>query len=106
MGMENKVFEAQRERTKLITGKRTPMELADLLGVQHSCVPHAQRGGKIPSCWLVILMPGKYANLEGSLTGNEPVVFSFPPFQMPPLLNHWSSYARHNQFQPAPSFFP
>ena len=72
-------FDAQMERIKLITGKKTQIELADLLGVRQSSVSDARRRGKIPSSWLVILMRCIHANPEWILTGNGPVFVSFPP---------------------------
>ena len=65
-------FEAQMERIKLVTGKRTQVELADFLGIRQSSVSDAKRRGKIPSAWLVILMRIKNVNPEWILTGNGP----------------------------------
>ncbi len=42
-------FEAQMERIKVATGKRTQIELADFLGIRQSSVSDAKRRGKIPS---------------------------------------------------------
>ena len=42
-------FDAQMERIKFITGKRTQIELADLLGVRQYAVSDAKRRGNIPS---------------------------------------------------------
>ena len=67
------------ERIKLITGKRTQVELADLLGVKQSSISDAKRRGKIPSSWLVILMRYKHANPEWILTGNGSTFVSAPP---------------------------
>ena len=76
--MENHGFEAQMERIKMITGKRTQTELAELLGVKRSSVSDAKRRGKVPSGWLVVLMHDKHANPEWILTGNGPALVSFP----------------------------
>ena len=51
--MNASAFDKQMERIKLITGKRTQTELADLLGIRQSSVSDAKRRGKIPSGWLV-----------------------------------------------------
>ena len=74
-------FDEQMERIKLITGKRTQLELADLLGVKQSSVSDAKRRGKIPSGWLVMLMRYKHANPDWVLTGSGPVFVSFPPVE-------------------------
>ena len=72
-------FADQMERIRLITGKRTQTELADLLGVKQSSVSDAKRRGKIPSSWLVVLMRYKGANPEWVLTGRGPTFVSLPP---------------------------
>jgi len=76
--MENQIFDAQMERIKFITDKKTQSELAALLGVKQSSVSDAKRRGRIPSSWLVILMRYKHANPEWILTGNGPAFVSFP----------------------------
>lgn len=75
-------FNEQMERIKLITGKRTQVELADLLGVRQSSVSDAKRRGRIPSGWLVTLMRYKHANPEWILTGNGPTFISFSPVDL------------------------
>ncbi len=77
--MANQIFDAQMERIKLITGKNTQVELADLLGVKQCSVSDAKRRGKIPAGWLVILMRYKHANPEWILTGKGPMFVYFPP---------------------------
>lgn len=74
-------FDAQMERIRLITGKRTQLELAELLGVKQSSVSDAKRRGRIPSGWLVMLMRYKQANPDWILTGSGPVFVSFPPVE-------------------------
>ncbi len=71
-------FDEQMERIKLITGKRTQLELADLLGVKQSSISDAKRRGKIPSGWLVMLMRYKHANPDWV---SGPVFVSFPPVE-------------------------
>lgn len=63
-------FDAQMERIKFITGKRTQAELAELFGVKRSFVAAAKRRGKVPASWLVILMQVKNVHPEWILTGN------------------------------------
>lgn len=71
-------FDAQMERIKLITGKRTQGALADFFGIRQSLVSDAQRRGKIPAIWLVILMRVKNVFPEWVLTGKGPC-FVTPP---------------------------
>ena len=77
--MDASAFDAQMERIKLITGRRTQTDLAVLLGIKQSSVSDAKRRGKIPSSWLVMLMRYKRVNPEWILTGNGPTFVSFPP---------------------------
>lgn len=70
-------FDEQMGRIKLITGKRTQVELADLLGVKQSSISDAKRRGSIPANWLIVLMRLNYANPEWILTGNGPLFVSF-----------------------------
>ncbi len=72
-------FNEQMERIKFITGKRTQIELADLLGIKRSSVADAKRRGKIPSSWLVILMRVKNVHPEWILTGKGPYSLSKQP---------------------------
>lgn len=74
-------FEGQMERIKFATGKRTQVELADFLGIRQSAISDAKRRGKIPSCWLVILMRIKSVNPEWILTGNGPCFADDSPRQ-------------------------
>lgn len=60
------------ERIKLITGKRTQIELADFFGIRQSSISDAKRRGKIPSGWLVILMRVKNVHPEWILTRTGP----------------------------------
>ena len=76
--MENRIFDEQLERIKLITGKKTQFELADLLGVKQSSISDAKKRRKIPAGWLVVLMRYKNINPEWILTGNEPIFISSP----------------------------
>lgn len=69
------------ERIKLITGNQTQAELAALLGVTRESVSDAEKRGKIPSSWLVILMWHKHANPEWILTGSGPVFAFSPPHE-------------------------
>lgn len=73
------IFDEQMERIKFITGKRTQVELAELLGVKQSSVSDAKRRGKIPSSWLVILMRVKNVHPEWILTGNGPYTLPKQP---------------------------
>ncbi len=84
MDISNSVtsFDAQMERIRLITGTRTQLELADLLGVKQSSISDAKRRGRIPPGWLVMLMRYKHANPDWILTGSGPVFVSFPPTEM------------------------
>ncbi len=84
MDISNSVtsFDAQMERIRLITGTRTQLELAALLGVKQSSISDAKRRGRIPSGWLVMLMRYKHANPDWILTGSGPVFVSFPPTEM------------------------
>ena len=70
--MENQNFDTQMERIKLITGKRTQIELADFFGIRQSSISDAKRRGKIPSGWLVILMRVKNVHPEWILTRTGP----------------------------------
>lgn len=72
-------FLAQMDRIKLVTGKRTDVELAEFFGVRQSALSDAKRRGKIPSGWLVILMRVKNVQPEWILTGNGPSHFTSPP---------------------------
>ncbi len=71
-------FDVQMERIKLITGKRTQVELAAFLGIRQSAVSDAKRREKIPSDWLSILMRAKNVHPEWILTGNGPCFVSLP----------------------------
>ena len=75
------IFDEQMERIKLITGKRTQVELADLLGVKQSSISDAKRRASIPSNWLIVLMRHSSANPEWILTGNGPLFVSFLPIK-------------------------
>ena len=76
--MGNQIFDAQMERIKLITGKRTQVELADFFGIQQSSISDAKRRGKIPSSWLVVLMQAKNVFPEWVLTGKGPCYVTLP----------------------------
>lgn len=65
------------ERIKLITGKKTLTELANLLGIKQSSISDAKRRARIPSNWLIVLMRPNGVNPEWILTGNGPFFFSF-----------------------------
>ncbi|CAK7015237.1 MAG: hypothetical protein DELT_02231 [Desulfovibrio sp.] len=71
-------FDAQLERIKLITGKKTQLELADFLGIRQSAISDAKRRGKLPNGWLVVLMRVKSASPEWILTGKGPCFFPPP----------------------------
>ncbi len=75
------IFDEQMRRIKLITGKRTQVELADLLGVKQSSISDAKRRGSIPANWLIVLMRLNCANPEWILTGNGPLFVSFSPIR-------------------------
>lgn len=70
-------FDEQMERIKLITGKKTQIELAELLGIKQSSISDAKRRGSIPANWLIMLMRLNYANPEWILTGDGPLFISF-----------------------------
>lgn len=76
--MENQVFDAQMERIKRITGKRTQVELAEFFGIRQSSISDAKRRGKIPSSWLVILMRVRNVLPEWVLTGKGPCYATLP----------------------------
>ncbi|MCD7982758.1 MAG: helix-turn-helix domain containing protein [Desulfovibrio sp.] len=57
-------FDEQMDRIRLITGKRTQIELANFFGIRQSLVSDAKRRGKIPSDWLMILLQTKNVNPE------------------------------------------
>lgn len=77
--MENQTFDAQMERIKLVTGKRTQVELAGFFGIRQSSVAAVKRRGKIPSGWLVMLMRVKNVSPEWILTGNGACFVLRPP---------------------------
>lgn len=77
--MGNQIFDAQLERIKLITGKRTQVELADFLGIRQSAISDACRRGKISSGWLVILLRVKNVHPEWILTGKGPCCITPSP---------------------------
>ena len=76
--MRNQIFDTQMERIKLITGKRTQVELAEFFGIRQSSVSDAKQRGKIPSSWLVILMRVKNVFPEWVLTGKGPCYLTLP----------------------------
>ena len=80
-GRSMNTFDAQMERIKLITGKRTQVELADFLGIRQSSISDAKRREKIPSGWLVILIRVKNVHPEWILTGTGPCFMMLPPSQ-------------------------
>ena len=73
------VFTAQMARIKLVTGKRTQVELAEFFGIKQSSISSAVQRGKIPSSWLVILMQVKNAHPEWILTGKGPCYSPIQP---------------------------
>ena len=60
----SQIFDAQMDRIKLVTGKRTQAELAGFFGIRQSSVSCAVRRGKIPTRWLVILTRVKNVHPE------------------------------------------
>lgn len=74
-------FDAQMERIKLMTGKKTQIELAHFLGVRQSSISDAMRRGKIPSSWLVILLHTKNVNPEWILTGKGSCFMPLPQIE-------------------------
>ena len=72
-------FDAQMERIKLVTGKRTQFELATFFGVRQSLVSDAKRRGKIPPDWLATLLRAKNVNPEWLLTGKGNCFLPLPP---------------------------
>lgn len=71
------IFDEQMERIKLITGKKTQVELAELLGIKQSSISDAKRRGSIPANWLIMLIRLNFANPEWILTGDGPLFVSF-----------------------------
>lgn len=71
------VFDEQMERIKLITGKKTQAELAELLGIKQSSISDAKRRGSIPANWLIMLLRLNCANPEWILTGDGQLFVSF-----------------------------
>ena len=65
-------FDEQMTRIQLVTGTRTQIELADLLGIRQSSISDAKRRGKIPADWLITIMRTKDVHPEWILTGNGP----------------------------------
>lgn len=74
-------FDEQMGRIRLITGKRTQIELANFFGIRQSLVSDAKRRGKIPSNWLVILLRTKNVNPEWLLSGKGPCFMPLPPLE-------------------------
>ena len=67
-GTENG-FSQQMERIRQMTGTRTQIELADLLGIRQSSVSDAKRRGIIPIRWLDTLRRLKNINPDWILYG-------------------------------------
>ena len=77
--MKNQTFDAQMARIKLVTGKRTQVELADFFGIKQSSISSAVQRGKIPQSWLVILMRVRNIHPEWVLTGDGPCYIPTQP---------------------------
>lgn len=66
---ECQTFEEQLSRIQLVTGRRTPLELAELFGIRQSVVAEAMRREQIPTNWLSKLARLKRVNPAWILTG-------------------------------------
>ncbi len=62
-------FDEQMDRIRQITGTRTQLELANLLGIRQSSVSDAKRRGMIPVKWLDTLRRLKNVNPDWILYG-------------------------------------
>ena len=63
------IFDQQMERIQQMTGTRTQLELANLLGIRQSSVSDAKRRGIIPVRWLDTLRRLKSVNPDWILYG-------------------------------------
>ena len=78
MDTNRKVFDEQLQRVYQVTGTRTQTELAGWLGVRQTFVADAERRGKIPADWLLILMRLVNVDPEWLLTGRGERLFEAP----------------------------
>ncbi len=78
MDTNRKIFDEQLQRVYQVTGTRTHAELAGWLGVRQTFVADAERRGKIPADWLLILMRLVNADPEWLLTGRGERLFEMP----------------------------
>lgn len=62
-------FEAAMARIHKISGTRTQVELAVLLGVRQSSISDAKRRGSVPASWLMTLFTLRQANPTWITTG-------------------------------------
>ena len=67
--IEKTIFDQQMERIRKMTGTRTQIQLADLLGIRQSSVSDAKRRGIIPIRWLDTLRRLKNINPDWILYG-------------------------------------
>jgi hypothetical protein len=65
-------FDQAMARIKEVTGKRTQVELAALLGIRQSSVSDAKRRGSVPADWLLTLVSKTGTNPAWILTGKGP----------------------------------
>lgn len=72
-------YEDRLERIKLVTGVRTQVQLAEVLGVRQSSISDSKRRGSVPAEWLLKLQRGFAVNPDWIMNGgNTPkyVVFA------------------------------
>lgn len=63
------LFDEQMKRLYLVTGTRTQMELADVLGIRQSSVSDAKKRQNVPAEWLITILRTKGVHPDWILTG-------------------------------------